>query len=76
MLMRIWLLEVIDVYFSLKFQVESISGISNKSMDNPQDWPLIERSASSYTDDEEEKTDAGVLEYENIVDRNTKQNGG
>ena len=40
-------------------------------MDNPQDWPLIERSASSYTDDEEEKTDANVLEYENIVERNT-----
>ena len=35
-------------------------------MDNPQDWPLIERGASSYTDDEEEKTD-GVEDYEKIV---------
>ena len=34
----------------LKTQVESIRGISDKSMDNPPDWPLIDQSASSSTD--------------------------
>ena len=48
------------------FKLKVSPGFSNKSMDNPQDWPLIERSASSYTDDEEEKTD-GVGDYEKIV---------
>ena len=33
-----------------KTQVESIRGISDKSMDNPPDWPLIDQSASSSTD--------------------------
>ena len=40
----------------LKTQVESIRGISDKSMDNPPDWPLIDQSASSSTDDGESKT--------------------
>ena len=49
-------------------------------MDNPQDCPLIEQSASSYTDDEEENTD-GVEDYETIVcgftgDDNTWQRSG
>ena len=48
------------------FKLEVSLGFSNKSMDNPQDWPLIERSASSYTDDEEEKND-GVEDYKKIV---------
>ena len=34
----------------LKTQAESIRGISDKSMDNPPDWPLIDQSASSSTD--------------------------
>ena len=48
------------------FKLKVSLGFSNKSMDNPQDCPLIERSASSYTDDEEEKTD-GMEDYEKIV---------
>ena len=48
------------------FKLKVSPGFSNKSMDNPQDCPLIEQSASSYTDDEEENTD-GVEDYERIV---------
>ena len=43
----------------LKTQVESIRGISDKSMDNPPDWPLIDQSASSSTDHGEDESDAG-----------------
>ena len=44
-------------------QVESIRGISDKSMDNPPDWPLIDQSASSSTDHGESRT----FPLENIV---------
>ena len=44
---------------SFKSQVETISGISNKSMDNPQDCPLIDRSAPSDIVGDGDEDEAG-----------------
>ena len=44
---------------SFKSQVETISGISNKSMDNPQDCPLIDRSAPSNIVGDGDEDEAG-----------------